>query len=80
MSKVTPFRKAPSFQCRTVSQAEVIDIQELLKKTLAACPACEGIGYFTHKHPVFGTIATSPCPCGGTDEDRIDLNDFGGAA
>jgi hypothetical protein len=80
MSKVTPFPKAPSFQCRTVSQAEVIDIQALLRKTLAACPACAGRGQFPHKHPVSGLVAFSPCPCGGTDEDRIDLNDFGGAA
>jgi hypothetical protein len=58
----------------------VIDIQALLTKTLAACPACTGRGVFHHKHPVTGLMTFSPCPCGGTDEDRIDLNDFGGAA
>jgi hypothetical protein len=80
MSKVTPFPKAPSFECLTVSQADVVDIQELLSEVLPSCPACAGIGQFAHKHPVYGWISWAPCPCGGTDEDRIDLNDFGGAA
>jgi len=58
------------------AQAQADEIQALLSKVLDSCPACGGIGHFVHKHPVSGTIAHSPCPCGGTDEDRIDLNDF----
>lgn len=82
MRKVTPFRKARSFECRTVSVAEIIDIQALLTKTLAACPACTGRGMFHHKHPITGLVAFSPCPCGGDDENRIDMDepDYDGAA
>ena len=80
MAKTKPFRKAPAVECRVVSQAEVIDVRALLTNALATCPACTGRGVFHHKHPVTGFFTFSPCPCGGTDEDRIDLNDFGGAA
>lgn len=80
MSNVVHFCLAPSFASSVVSRSEAEEIQALLSEVLTSCPACDGVGHFTHKHPVSGTIACSPCPCGGTDEDRIDLNDFGGAA
>lgn len=82
MTNVIAFPRRFRVICSEVTQAQADEIQSLLFKALQSCPACEGAGYFTHKHPVFGTIATSPCPCGGTDEDRIDIDDpfFGGAA
>jgi hypothetical protein len=82
MSNVIAFPRRFRVICSEVTQAQADDLQSLLFETLQSCPACDGVGHFTHKHPAFGTIATSPCPCGGTDEDRVDLDrpDFGGVA
>lgn len=80
MGKIVPFRLAPSFQCRTVSKADAEEIQAILSETLAACPACTGRGVFPHKHPITGRMDFSPCPCGGTDEDRVELPEFDGVA
>lgn len=77
MGIVLQFGSRSPVVCSEISQAQDDEIQDLLTEVLSSCPACEGLGQFMHKHPISGTIAASPCPCGGTDEDRID---FGGAA
>jgi hypothetical protein len=71
---------APSFECRTVSQQEAVDIQRLLTKTLASCPRCDDSGWIFFRRRSDNQPDAIPCPCGGTDEDRIDPNDFEGAA
>lgn len=50
-----------------------------LPDVLPHCPACTGRGFFVYRDMV-GFPAFSVCPCGGTEEDRIDLDDFDGAA
>lgn len=65
--------------CSEITQEQADEIQSVLSETLSACPACTGRGVFPHKHPITDSIAFSRCPCGGTDEDRID-HDFDGAA
>jgi len=55
-------------------------LNDMLAKSLIACPACAGRGLFPHKHPVTGFLAFTSCPCGGTDEDRIEGPEFDGAA
>lgn len=82
MGIVLQFRSRQPIACTEITQQQHDEIQALLSEVLVACPACEGTGQFTHKHPITGTIACSPCPCGGTDEDRVDLDGpyFGGTA
>ncbi len=67
--------------------AEQIEIRDALILTMAekpVCRDCAGTGWkigFRHLAvDLLDAFERSPCPCGGTDEDRIDLNDFGGAA
>jgi hypothetical protein len=45
------------------------------------CPACKGRGEFLFKNE-YGYLASTFCPCGGDDEDRIDIDgpDYPGAA
>lgn len=61
--------------------AEQVDIRNALIVTLGTqCRQCSDRGVIFFQ-TAFGP-SYRPCPCGGTDEDRIDLNDFdfGGAA
>jgi len=81
MAEVIPFPLAPSFRCRLVHRAELEEIQQILRDTLEECPACKGRGSFLHK--VSGSrFGVSRCPCGGDDENRVDLDgpDYPGAA
>jgi hypothetical protein len=73
MGKVVPFRLAPSFECRTVTMAEV---------TQEPCPRCDDSGWIVFRRRSDGEPDFVRCPCGGTDESRINLDgpDFGGAA
>jgi len=80
MSNVLSFRRRSPVICTETTEAQAADIQALLSRVMTACPACTGRGVFPHKNRITGLIDFSPCPCGGTEEDRIDLNDFGGAA
>lgn len=79
VNNVLTFPRRFQVLCSEITQAEADEIQNVLSDILSACPACRGRGVFPHKHPITGSIAFSPCPCGGTDEDRID-HDFDGAA
>ncbi|KLK91390.1 hypothetical protein AA309_20015 [Microvirga vignae] len=83
MNNVLAFPRRRRVMCSDVSEQQVDEAQDRLNSLLTSglifCPACTGRGIFPHKRPVTGSIALSPCPCGGTDEDRIDV-DFGGAA
>ena len=74
MGIVIPFPKPPSFTCHTVTKAEADAAQVILFETMAACPACTGRG-FTVRDTEFG-YEIRPCPCGGTDRDRIDIEDL----
>lgn len=59
--------------------AEQVEVRDALIVTMGSrCSACadRGVVFF---QSAFGP-SYRPCPCGGTDEDRIDLSDFGGAA
>jgi hypothetical protein len=66
----------------TVEQIAVRDA--LAENDQPACPHCAGRGVtirMINPRAWFpADYVSEPCPCGGTDEDRIDLNDFGGAA
>lgn len=55
-------------------------LNALILRAQIACPTCGGTGRMNYKNRATGLLVNAPCPCGGTDEDRIDLNDFGGAA
>jgi hypothetical protein len=79
MADVIAFPPRLRVVCTEFTKAQADAVQALLFKTLSACPACTGRGAFEYKHPITGRLDFAPCPCGGTDEDRIDL-DFGGAA
>ena len=79
MADVIVFSRRPPVVCSEITQVQADRIQALLTDTLNECPACTGRGVLLYKDPVTGLLATAPCPCGGTDEDRIDI-DFGGAA
>lgn len=83
MSNVISLPRRLRVVCSEISEQQLDEAQvrlnSLLTNGLISCPACTGRGVFPHKHPVTGEVAFSPCPCGGTDEDRID-HDFDGAA
>ena len=61
--------------CFEITEAQAEAAQAALFEVLASCPACTGRGWFHHKHPVTGLLAFTPCPCGGTDADRIELDE-----
>ncbi len=76
MGEVILFRP----RSRPMITVEQIDIRDILNVTMGneLCAHCKGRGWiFTAD--AYG-FSVAPCPCGGTEEDRIDLNDFGGAA
>lgn len=75
--------------CSGITQAEADHAQIIIFQVMGGKPACRdcaGTGWkigFRHLAvDRFDAFERSPCPCGGTDEDRVDLNDFdfGGAA
>lgn len=84
MADVIAFPSRLRVACSEIAQQQASEAQDLLNSLMIraaiACPSCSGRGHMLYKHPATGLLATAPCPCGGTDEDRIDLNDFGGAA
>ncbi len=84
MSNVIAFHRRLPIICSEISQKKVDEAQSLLNGLLArsmiACPACAGRGVMLFKNPTTGLLDHALCPCGGTDEDRIDLNDFDGVA
>lgn len=79
MADVIVFSRRAPVVCTAITQAQADAVQALLSKALSECPACTGRGAFPYKNQTTGLLDFAPCPCGGTDEDRIDL-DFGGAA
>lgn len=76
MSNIVPSR--PRLQPIQPITAEQVEIRDTLIEVLARCPACTGRGVVFFQSE-FGA-SYRPCPCGGTDEDRIELNDANGAA
>lgn len=59
--------------------AEQVEIRDALIETMGSrCPACadRGVVFF---QSAYGP-SYRPCPCGGTDADRVEIPDFGGAA
>ncbi|KFG68673.1 hypothetical protein [Microvirga sp. BSC39] len=79
MGSIVSFPRRLRVVCTETMQIQADEVQALLSKTLNECPACTGRGAFTFKNPATGLLDCGPCPCGGTDEDRVDF-DFGGAA
>jgi hypothetical protein len=82
MGNVIPFGRA-SIVCNPASKSEAEAIQRALTEAMAEidlCPACKGRGMFPFKNQATRTVVFAPCPCGGDDENRIDLSDFGGVA
>lgn len=78
MGEIIPFRSRQR-HLRPIT-IEQIDIRDILNVTMGErlCRHCAGRGWiFTQDH--YG-VSVGPCPCGGDDENRVDLNDFGGAA
>jgi hypothetical protein len=72
MGKVTPFPLARPVTRATITATEADDIQRAVMDAFADCPACRGRGVFLYRRPD-GLPGSAPCPCGGTDEDRIEL-------
>lgn len=79
MGIVLQFPRRSPVVCSEITQEHADEIQDVLSQTLSACPACTGRGVLLFKGPN-GLLGYTSCPCGGTDEERIDLSDFGGAA
>lgn len=81
MGIVIPFPKAPALLRPTVSQSEADRIQALLHEAMGGCPSCTGRGWIVLQC-FDGEPARLPCPCGGDDENRIELDgpDYDGAA
>ncbi|MBA1156900.1 hypothetical protein [Microvirga mediterraneensis] len=85
MGTVIPFPQKPALRlvCSETSEqvhADVAFLNSLLQhKANIVCPTCIGRGLFIFKDAETGLLDSAPCPCGGTDEDRISP-DFGGAA
>jgi len=78
MGEVIPFR--PRRRAAQPITIEQIDIRDILNVTMGErrCTHCMGRGWiFTQD--TYG-LSVVPCPCGGTDEDRIETPDFDGAA
>lgn len=63
--------------CSEITQAQADSIQAFLREILDECPTCTGRGVFLFKDRLTGLVDHAPCPCGGSDADRVD---FGGAA
>lgn len=83
MSNVVPFR--PRLCALPLITSEQIAVRDALAEDdKPACRQCTGRGWIVRMTNPRGFYPSDferePCPCGGTDEDRIDLNDFGGAA
>lgn len=72
MATVIPFPLAPSFRYQTVTKAEIAKALGLELEALSVCPTCKGRGVFLYLRSD-GWLAGAPCPCGGTDADRIKL-------
>jgi hypothetical protein len=65
--------------------AEQVEIRDALIMTLSgSCMHCAGRGVIFRPlnarcfYP--SDFESLPCPCGGDDENRVDLSDFDGAA
>ena len=54
--------------------AEQIEVRDTLLDTMTACPRCADRGWIFFKC-VNGSPDAIPCPCGGTDADRIELDE-----
>lgn len=84
MGAVAQFPRRFRVLCSDVSLEQLDEAQtrlsDMLTNSLIACPACAGRGLFPHKHPVTGFLSFTSCPCGGTDEDRIETPYFDGIA
>ncbi|MBA1157796.1 hypothetical protein [Microvirga mediterraneensis] len=80
MADVIAFPRHLRVVCSEVTEARTTALTAFFRDVLPACPCCHGRGVFLFRDPVTRLPDHAPCPCGGTDEDRIDLNDFGGAA
>jgi hypothetical protein len=65
--------------CSEISAEQAEEIQRIITENMEHCPACKDRGLILFKHPL-GYLDHIPCPCGGDDENRIVLDDFGGAA
>ena len=72
MGIILQFPRRSQVTCSEITEAQA---EAALFEVLASCPACTGRGWFHHKHPVTGLLAFTPCPCGGTDADRIELDE-----
>jgi hypothetical protein len=64
----------------TAEPVEIIDALIVAMGEDELCPACKGRGLFPFIDPATRAVAFADCPCGGDDENRIDLEDLGGAA
>lgn len=77
MSNVVPFR--PRLRALPLITSEQIAVRDALAEDdKPHCSACadRGVVFF---QTAYGP-SYRPCPCGGTDEDRVELPDLGGAA
>lgn len=75
MGTVIPFPKAPCSPYRTATNTEVTEAQSAVARIMSECPACTGRGVIVFQC-FDGEAGYAPCPCGGTDEDRIEIEDL----
>jgi len=73
MATVVPFYR---FRAVEPMSAELIEIRDILLDTMSACPRCTGRGVVFFKR-ADGEPDFLPCPCGGTDADRVELDEVG---
>jgi len=79
MGVVLPFPRSPRFACLPVYLDAAAEAQAAVAHIMGSCPDCTGRGFifFTDTD---GDHAARPCPCGGTDADRIEIPEMRNAS
>jgi hypothetical protein len=70
MGTVIPFPRLREITCLSVEQTE---IRDTLIKTMGSCTDCAGTSHIVWNDG--REWFREHCPCGGSDENRIDLNE-----
>jgi len=74
MATILQFPRRSPVLCSEVTQPQADAAQAALFDVMGSCPDCTGRGWIFFKR-ADGRTGTVPCPCGGTDADRIELSE-----
>ncbi|MFC4172670.1 hypothetical protein ACFOYU_11455 [Microvirga sp. GCM10011540] len=74
MGTVLQFPRRSSLICHEVTQAQADAAQSALFGMMQECVRCSDRGWIFF-YRANGIPDVLPCPCGGTDADRIDLGE-----